>query len=627
MVPVDLVRDRNRLRRRVEMRDDLVAVEVEVDPLVARPPLGTAENVAVEAASGGEIMDRKGEVERAERHVVLLHPVSVHVTRFAHNHHSDERRDDGSRANQALPRRATAAISPRVTLTLPTIRYPALAATLLGAIAATGFAPLEFWPLTLVAFALWIALVHAAPTLRRATWIGWSFGVGHFTINNNWFQHAFDFQDKMPPVLGYFAAVGLALYLAVFPMLAAALAWRFGRAAKPDLPFALSFAAAWIATEWLRSVLFTGYAWDPLGVVWLPKIGVARLSAWTGTYALSGITVLVAGSLLLIRRRPAVPAAFAALLAFAAVSARWTDAPPPPAGTPLVRIVQPNIGQDQRSEDDGERVLTALSALSGTPGASPRLVVWPEGVVRDFLESGYPPYIYNGASPLYTRWRIARLLGPRDVVLTGGTALRFDKAEDVVGASNSVFAITPRAQIAGRYDKAHLVPYGEYLPLPWLLRPLGLARLVPGDIDFDDGPGPRNLLVPGFGSIGIQICYEIIFSGQVVDRDHRPRMLFNPSNDAWFGRWGPPQHLAQARMRAIEEGLPIVRATPTGISAIIAADGRIVAKIPHERAGALERPIPPALVPTFFSRMGNRVAVAVALLFVLLAVAIRRRAR
>ena len=138
---------------------------------------------------------------------------------------------------------------------------------------------------------------------------GYAFGVGHFTVNNNWFQHAFDFQDKMPPVLGYFAAVGLALYLAVFPALAAMLAWRFARTSRPDLPFALAFAAAWIATEWLRAVLFTGYAWDSLGVVWLPAIGVARLSAWVGTYALSGVTIVAAGSLWMLgRRRFAMPA-------------------------------------------------------------------------------------------------------------------------------------------------------------------------------------------------------------------------------------------------------------------------------------------------------------------------------
>jgi apolipoprotein N-acyltransferase len=247
--------------------------------------------------------------------------------------------------------------------------------------------------------------------------------------------------------------------------------------------------------------------------------------------------------------------------------------------------------------------------------------------MRDYLESGYPRWIYDGQSPLFNRWRLAQLLGPRDILLTGHTPLRFDAAGDVAGAANAVVAIDSRARIVGRYDKAHLVPFGEYLPMPWLLRPIGIARLVPGDFDFDDGPGPRTLAIPGFGAIGFQTCYEIIFSGEVVDRAHRPQMIFNPSTDAWFGRWGPPQHLAQARMRAIEEGLPIVRSTPTGISAVIAADGTLLATVPHETAGAIALPMPPAPPPTLFSRIGNAAALIVGLAFLIAAIAIRRRAR
>ncbi|MCU6455014.1 apolipoprotein N-acyltransferase [Sphingomonas sp. A2-49] len=515
-------------------------------------------------------------------------------------------------------------------------RRPALFVTFLGAIAACGFAPLQLWPLTLAGLAGLAALVHRAPTLRTAAWLGWCWGVGHFTVNNNWFQHAFDFQDKMPPVLGYFAAVGLALYLAVFPMLAAAIGWRVdrrggrrgGRRGRPDAAYALVWAAAWIGSEYLRSVLFTGYAWDPVAVIWLPVIGVARLSAWIGTYALSGVTVLAAVSLLpLAQRRWRLPAAIAALLVVAAVSALWTHAPAAAPDAPLLRVVQPDIGQDARGQDDQETMLAALRRWSGRPGPRPRLVLWPEGVMRDYLESGYPRWIYDGQSPLFNRWRLAQTLGPRDVLMTGHTPLRFDAAGDVAGASNAVVALDAKARIVGRYDKAHLVPYGEYLPMPWLLRPLGLARLVPGDIDFDDGPGPRTLTIPGFGAIGVQICYEIIFSGQVVDEAHRPAMIFNPSTDAWFGRWGPPQHLAQARMRAIEEGLPVVRSTPTGISAVIAADGTLLASVPHETAGAIEMPLPPPLPPTPFSRVGNWAALAVALGFVAAAIAIRRAAR
>ena len=507
------------------------------------------------------------------------------------------------------------------------LRYPALLSLLFGAVAATGFAPLQLWPLTILCLAGWAWLVRRAPTARGALRLGYAWGVGHFTVNDNWFQHAFDFQNKMPPVLGYFAAVALALYLAVYPAMAAGIAWRF-RAREPDAGYALAFGAAWIATEYLRAVLFTGYAWDPIGVMWVPVAGVARMAAWIGTYALSGLTVALAASLLLLlRRRWAMPAAGLGAAALAALSAPFTRAPDAAPGAPLVRVVQPNIGQEDRGPDDAERVLRALLARSGGPGSRPRLVVWPEGVVRDLLEDGAPAWAYQGRPAPVIRRRIARVLGPNDLLATGGTSLQFDGREDIVSATNSVYAINANARLLGRYDKAHLVPYGEYLPMPWLLRPLGLARLVPGDFDFSPGPGPRNLDLPGLGRAGIQICYEIIFSGQVVDGRARPRFLFNPSNDAWFGRWGPPQHLAQAQMRAMEEGLPIIRATPTGISAVIAADGRLIATIPHERAGAIEVPLPPALPPTLFARLGNWLALIVAAALLAGAVAFRRRGR
>jgi apolipoprotein N-acyltransferase len=160
-----------------------------------------------------------------------------------------------------------------------------------------------------------------------------------------------------------------------------------------------------------------------------------------------------------------------------------------------------------------------------------------------------------------------------------------------------------------------------------ILGPLGLARLVPGDIDFRPGPGPRKFTLPLFGDVGAQVCYEIVFSGEVVDPDHRPDILFNPSNDAWFGSWGPPQLLAQARMRAIEEGLPILRSTPTGISAVIAADGRLLGAVPMGEAGAIDVPMPHPLPPTLFSRLGNWMAAIIAGLLVLIAVALAWRRR
>ncbi|NLS28889.1 Apolipoprotein N-acyltransferase [Sphingomonas sp. S2M10] len=517
-------------------------------------------------------------------------------------------------------------------------RRPLLASLLLGIASATGFAPLEWWPLTLLCFAGLFALSHAAPTLRSAVLRAWLFGLGHFTLGDNWIQHAFDFQDKMPPALGYAAVVLLALYLAAYPALAMGAAWAFARKVKPrsgwvepDLGYVLAGAAAWIVTEWLRGVAFTGYPWNPLGVIWVPVPGVRNLATLIGTYALSGVTIAVAGSLYLAFQRQYRPL-LVAVVALLALNIAWSDRCDrirciSTASGKEVVIVQPNIGQDAVGRPDyAEYLLNRMIALTGRPGALPRLVVWPEGMVDYFVEDGYPVQWYR-QDPRMVRARIGAVLGPWDRALIGGNALEFGRDNQLQGAGNSVWALGPDGMLGGRYDKAHLVPYGEYLPMRTLLAPLGLARLVMGDVDFLPGPGPRAIAVPGFGNAGIQICYEIIFSGQVVDQAHRPDFLFNPSNDAWFGSWGPPQHLAQARLRAIEEGLPILRSTPTGISALIDGHGRLLGTIPPGEAGAIRLPLPRPLPPTLFAQVGNWMVLLVAALTGLFAIANRRFAR
>lgn len=498
-----------------------------------------------------------------------------------------------------------------------------------GLISATGFAPLDWWPVTLAALVVLLRLVHDAPKLRTALLRGWLFGLGHFTVGNNWIQHAFTYQDAMPHWLGYLAVVLLALYLAVYPMLAAGLAWRFGRGRRPDTAYVLIFAAAWIVTEWLRASMFTGYAWNPLGMVWLPIRDIALLASDIGTYALSGFTVVVAGAIMLLPLRDWKLAAAAKLVIAILLVVGLVERQQPSTATALVRVVQPNISQDLQARPDfDELFVRTLIADSGRAGPTPRLIVWPEGAVNQYVEDGYPRLWYwKGAAPAI-RARLAALLGPRDMLLFGGNALLFaPDGKTLKAATNSIYAIDYTARLHGRYDKAHLVPYGEYLPMRPILSAIGLSRLVAGDIDFQPGPGARTLDIPGFGKLGMQLCYEIIFSGQVIDRANRPELIFNPSNDAWFGAWGPPQHLAQARMRAIEEGVPVLRSTPNGISAIIDARGTLLATVPRHRAGAIEMPLPRPLPPTLFARAGNLLAFAVAALLLAGAIVIRRYRR
>lgn len=513
------------------------------------------------------------------------------------------------------------------------LRHPRIVALLLGAVAACGYAPLNLWPLTLLGFAGWLALVHAAPHVRAALGRGWLFGWAHLAVANNWIARAFTLQDAMPHWLGFPAVALLCLYLAIFPMMAAGLAWRWGKehapGARPAAGFILMAGAAWLLTEALRGWALTGYPWPPLASIWLPLPGVARSVAWLGTTALSGLTVTLAGCLLLLAggrwRAGAIGAALIGLLAL--TPPEETGAPMPPAA-PRVRAVQPNLAEEERPTPDyAERNLAALERLSGTPGPAPRLILWPEGALRYLIEDGYPRAYYWRADPGAVRARIARRLGPRDLVLTGGTGVQFTPSGEISTVTNSIFAIDAAGRLRGRYDKAHLVPWGEYLPWRPLLSQLGFARLVPGSYDFAPGPGPRSLKLPGFGRVGMIICYEVIFSGQVVDPAARPRFIFNPSNDSWYGRWGPAQHLAMARLRAIEEGLPIVRATPTGISAIISAQGRLIATVPPGRAGAIEAVIPPPAAPTLFARFGNWLALIIAVTLAASAVAFRRWGR
>ncbi|HEX8572780.1 MAG TPA: apolipoprotein N-acyltransferase [Allosphingosinicella sp.] len=488
-----------------------------------------------------------------------------------------------------------------------------------GLASAFGFEPLALWPLTLAAVALLLWLAREAPGLRTALARGWWFGVGHFALGLNWIATAFTFQSEMPASLGYAAVVLLSLYLATFPAAAAGLAWRWGR--SDNLRLILFFPAAWTLTEYLRASLFTGFAWNPLGVVLLPT-KVADSARLIGTYGLSGLTALLAGILLMLALRQWASAMRAAVLAGAFIGAGMLPAGPNPGtGGPAIRIVQPNIGQQDKWREgfEEENLLRLENYSTGGPD-QPRLLLWPEAAVTRPLENGLrdPGHVARAAR---VRRSVSAMLGDRDLLLTGGVTWRSPDGIEVTSATNSVFAIDPAGRILARYDKAHLVPYGEYLPMRPILSSLGLSRLAPGDIDFEPGPGPRSFDLPIVGKVGFQLCYEIIFSGEVVERGNRPNFLFNPSNDAWFGAWGPPQHLAQARLRALEEGLPVLRATPTGISAVVDSDGRLLASLPWRRAGVIDSRLPPPKPPTPFARLGNALPLAFALVLVLLGLA------
>jgi apolipoprotein N-acyltransferase len=500
-----------------------------------------------------------------------------------------------------------------------------LYAFLTGAGSAFAFEPTGVWPLLPVAFGLLCEFLSRSRSIWRALLTGWAFGVGQFVIGLNWIVTAFTYQANMPPSLGWVAVVLLSLYLAVYPAMAAGVAWRLGRQDRVVLVVALG--GAWAITEWLRGTMFTGFPWNPAAAVLVPT-PLIKVGSLIGTYGLSGLVVLLGGAIWLEYYRKWLPL----VVIVGATVLMWvlpsSPVPPDPLALLNVRVVQPNIGeQDLWRPGFGEEAARRLASLSGPPSGEPRLLLWPESAVTDPLDDARTDEHHAFAQ--FERTRAASLLGPNDRLLTGGIAIASKDGVHVDGAANSIFVLAPGGKIMARYDKAHLVPYGEYLPMRPLLSAIGLSRLAPGNLDFTPGPGPRTINIGGeWGKVGFQLCYEIIFSGQVVDEKNRPGFIFNPSNDAWFGRWGPPQHLAQARLRAAEEGIPVIRATPTGISAVIDGRGNLVKSLPWRTAGVIDAVIPPAAhSPTPFARFGNVIPLLLGFLLIIGGIVLGRRRR
>ncbi|MEP3052360.1 MAG: apolipoprotein N-acyltransferase [Erythrobacter sp.] len=507
-------------------------------------------------------------------------------------------------------------------------RHPKSGAILLGLVSAVGYPPLGFWPIALLALSAFVALLYHAQNWRSAMVLGWLFGWMHLTIANNWIATAFTYQAQMPEFLGWIAVPLLCVYLAFYPAITAAIAYFFGRSRGP-LAFGVLFAGAWIVTEWMRSWVFTGYPWPPLGLMLLggwERPGLALLLPWLGTYALSGLALLIAVLIVsAVRLRQRVWG----LILIAAVTGGMLF----PAGSVLetqqtevkYALVQPLLLQDElHSPSNFERQFSRIAQLSAPGREGPRLVLWPESSLPDYLEDDYPQPYYDsataGGDPAFARRRIASIIGPSSALLAGVVNLNFaanNGSVRAISARNSVLLIDGAGEIQEQYAKAHLVPYGEYLPLRNLLEPLGFSRLVAGSIDYAPGAGPATIDTRQFGRAGIQICYEIVFSGRVVDRSNRPDYLFNPSNDGWFGLWGPPQHLGQARLRAIEEGLPVLRSTTTGISAVVDANGIVRGAIQSGLADRLDGFIPAPKQPTLFARLGNVLPLVWALFLVL----------
>ena len=479
-------------------------------------------------------------------------------------------------------------------------RRALLTAFLLGMITALSLPPLYILP-GLLGFAGWLWLLMRATSRRHAFLIGWSFGLGHFVIGLYWIAIAFFTDAEKFGALALPAILLLSAVLAIFPGLAG-LALGLLRPRHP-VAAAIMLAIAWTIAEWLRAHFLWGFPWNLIGYVWIGVLPVSQVAAWIGIYGLSALTVLLGGLFITVmvfegHVRWAGPASSMAAIIVLMIGGmvRLSSGVVEHQPDIRLRLVQANVAQHHKWDPDlrAESFRQHL-ALSASPSAAPLThVIWPETASAYVLDQDD-----------VAREMIAEVTPSDGILITGFN--RFDLDNELKRAWNSLGALDSEGAITAVYDKQRLVPFGEFLPWRDLLSRIGLRKITFGTIDFQPGAGTTTLRVDGLPPFSPLICYEVIFTGEVADPTDRPAWLLNITNDAWFGRSsGPYQHLAMARMRAIEEGLPLVRSANTGISAIVDPFGRIELMLGLGETGVLDAPLPaPLPQPTFYAVWGR----------------------
>jgi len=463
-----------------------------------------------------------------------------------------------------------------------------------GILSGTAFAPLGLLVCLLPAFMTLMWQIDAATRGRSAFAVGWCFGTGQFLVGLYWVGIAMTVDFARFWWFLPISVLGLSCGLALFVGAAAWLTWRTRLRGPGQV---LTFAFFWLIMEWLRSWVLSGFPWNLLGSVWAGYPIMLQTASLAGVWGLSLVTLLAAASPAVLgsaRREPGglplLAGSWALLLAALVFGGlRLAGAPAADAG-PTVRLVQPSVPQSLKWDGAlASRHVERLIAMSHTPGfAELDLVVWPETAV--------PFNLWRSPDLLRA---IATAVPPGGLLVTGAP-----RYPDRGKGFNALHAIDGQGNIVATYDKVHLVPFGEYVPLGDLLGAMDLA-VARGSLA--SGPGPVTLELPGLPAASPLICYEVIFPGAVTaEGAPRPGFLLNLTNDAWFGRSsGPFQHFGSARLRAVEEGLPLVRAANNGISAMIDPYGRVLARLGLDEIGVLDSRLPTALPPTLFARYGN----------------------
>ena len=467
---------------------------------------------------------------------------------------------------------------------------------LLGALTALCYAPINIFPIFWISFPCLIFLLQGTTKLRDAFLVGWSFAFGSFVCGLYWIA------DSMFVDIGHFwwavpfAVAGLPAFFALYYGAGMMIAQRIG---LKGIAGVITFALLWFLADYVRGHLFRGFPWNLEGYGWGRVLPLLETTSFLGIYGLTFLTLVVASLPAgLIENTKRSRSVFLSSLLILILLAAWGEgrliaAPHDFVSHVRLRLIQPDTDQAHKwLASERQANFKNLLNLTAAPGLKPVThVIWPETAATYYL-----------AEDDEHRRELADYT-PRDGVVITGVIRRSADIDGHLHYYNSLIAVDDHARVVAGYDKVHLVPFGEYFPFRDILP---LPALVNMGVDFSEGDGPRSLRVQNLPPFSPLICYEAVFPGDVIAEDDRPDFIVNITNDGWYGRTaGPYQHFASVKVRAIEEGLPLVRAANTGISGVVDAYGRVTARLGVSRVGFLDADLPEAIPPTLFSRFGE----------------------
>ena len=486
----------------------------------------------------------------------------------------------------------------------------------LGAVTSTSLPPLSFFPSVIFGFTFLIWLLDGCNSLKSRFLCGWSFGFGYFLCGMYWFAFPFLVNPEKFIFFMPFAVIGLPAALGIFSGLAAYFSSFFATTGWERL---LSFSVFWVLMEWLRGNIFSGFPWNLIGYVWVDFLSISQVASFFGIYGLSLIAIIisVAPAELFQKHKSRWLMPVFALITLVAMnyigSVRLNGIPNQNTET-LVRLVQGNIAQKEKwvKEFREKNILSLIDLSNEVSFDKIDLIIWPETASTFFLpQDEIAMQLISNAIP-------------KDGYLLTGSRRIVKSEEGKINLFNSLIILKSSNLFQDYYDKHHLVPFGEYVPMRSFLGKLGLEKLVPGTLDYSAGSNNKTMRLKGIPSFSPLVCYEAIFPNRVVDRNDRPNWLLAVSNDAWFGKYsGPIQHFQMSRLRAIEQGLPLVRVANTGITGVVDAAGRIKDRIPIGQKGIIDVYIPISSAPTLYSQFGDMIFFSICL-FLLIFVFINR---